>query len=252
MHSCIILSQIAEGLNYAHTRTPKVMHRDIKPQNIVISSLDNAYPNSIHIKICDFGIAKIREEDTELNTYIGTRPYMAPERHMGEEYSGIYADIWSFGVIAFELANLERPFTGNKQISQILNVLLPDINNQYSEYYKQIIYAILKKEPTQRMNLSMIISIYIYIYITGLLKNLIYQWSSGYSSPNNLTKELFEKNEAQFKQIEDQEARGKVRHSMFEKKSEMPFKQRNTQIGSSPFYLPPMLKGLLLFLMIII
>lgn len=99
------IKQIAEGLHKAHEAG--VVHRDIKPANIMIT-------DSGLIKIMDFGIAKLLESDTELtraNSTIGTIAYMSPEQARGEEINR-QTDIWSIGVILYELTTGERPFAG--------------------------------------------------------------------------------------------------------------------------------------------
>ena len=99
------LKQIAEGLHAAHEAG--VVHRDIKPANIMITSKGL-------IKIMDFGLAKLLENESELtqaNSTIGTIVYMSPEQANGEEIDQ-RTDIWSVGVILYELLTGRRPFEG--------------------------------------------------------------------------------------------------------------------------------------------
>ena len=99
------LKQIAEGLQVAHEAG--VIHRDIKPANIMLT--DKGL-----IKIMDFGIAKLAESETELtqaNSTIGTIAYMSPEQAKGEAIDQ-RTDIWSLGVILYELTTGQRPFSG--------------------------------------------------------------------------------------------------------------------------------------------
>ena len=99
------LEQIAAGLWTAHEAG--IIHRDIKPANIMIT-------HTGLIKIMDFGIAKLAEQATELtqpNSTIGTIAYMSPEQARGDVIDQ-RSDIWSVGVILYELATGSRPFKG--------------------------------------------------------------------------------------------------------------------------------------------
>ena len=110
------LLQIARGLAYAHSKG--VIHRDIKPANIRILEDGTA-------KIMDFGIAKLQQQETGLTQTgmtLGTAAYLAPEQIKGEPVSTA-TDIFSFGVLSYELLTYQRPFPG-EQISAVLYALL--------------------------------------------------------------------------------------------------------------------------------
>ena len=114
-----IATQIAEGLEAAHKKG--IVHRDIKSQNIMIT-------NDGKVKIMDFGLAKIKggTQVTKVGTTIGTAAYMSPEQAKGEEVDH-RTDIWSFGVVLYEMLTGQVPFKG--------------------EYEQAVIYAILNEEP---------------------------------------------------------------------------------------------------------
>ena len=104
------LIEIASGLSAAHSRN--IIHRDLKPENL-IRRTDG------HIKILDFGLARIEDPDiptltrlTDTGTAPGTPGYMAPEQMGGGAVDG-RTDIFAFGVVAWELATGEHPFGSN-------------------------------------------------------------------------------------------------------------------------------------------
>lgn len=78
------------------------MHRDIKPDNILFNSQG-------FVKLTDFGITKQMDEEYLAATFVGTMPYMSPERMEGEKY-GFEADIWSLGIVLYELITGSYPY----------------------------------------------------------------------------------------------------------------------------------------------
>jgi len=100
-----IIEQIGAGLKHAHDRG--IVHRDVKPANVMLTGPGNT------IKIMDFGIAKIVDSKmTQTGKSLGTPNYMSPEQIRGEPVD-FRSDIFSLGVIAFELLVGNRPFKGN-------------------------------------------------------------------------------------------------------------------------------------------
>ncbi len=99
-----IVAQIAEGLDYAHSKG--VVHRDIKPANIIITADKQA-------KITDFGIARVDASNlTVEGQLLGTPNYMAPEQIQGKEVDH-RADIFSLGVMLYEMITGKKPFQGD-------------------------------------------------------------------------------------------------------------------------------------------
>ena len=99
------LAQLSSAVQYMHDRS--VLHRDISSGNIFLS-MDG------DVLLGDLGLS--REMATEVVTRLGTPPYMSPERIRGERY-GASCDLWSIGVILYEMMSLERPFDGDNMLS---------------------------------------------------------------------------------------------------------------------------------------
>ncbi|HZN87171.1 MAG TPA: protein kinase [Burkholderiales bacterium] len=115
-----IAAQVAEGLAYAHERG--VVHRDIKPANIMV-------PESGAVKITDFGIARMRTSNVQTQTgmMMGSPKYMSPEQVIGKR-ADHRCDIFSLGVILYEMLTGASPFTGesvNAVMYQIVNFVPP-------------------------------------------------------------------------------------------------------------------------------
>jgi len=118
-----IILQLIEVVAYAHSH--RIMHRDIKPNNIIIQP-DGA------LKLLDYGAAKILHEKDISATIVGSRPFMAPEQIMGE--SERRSDIWAIGVIMYLLYTGDLPF--------------------YCEVEKVLIDLILEQEPVPPRQLN--------------------------------------------------------------------------------------------------
>ena len=102
--------QLTSGVCFIHKM--KIIHRDLKPANIFLTS-------DKKLKLGDFGIAKGLDKTSGLaSTFAGTAVYTAPEIHGGDKYNTM-ADLWSLGVIFFEIITLEKPFHGQHFLQAI-------------------------------------------------------------------------------------------------------------------------------------
>jgi len=142
-----IVSEVAVALNYAHTNG--VIHRDIKPGNIML--LKNG-----KIKVTDFGIARaISSTQTKSGVVLGTPNYMSPEQINGQKIDG-RSDIFSLGVVLFELLTGQVPFHGKNmtnllyQITQVKHPSAREINPKVPKVCEQIINKALEKNPENR------------------------------------------------------------------------------------------------------
>lgn len=152
-----IIKDVAAGLDHAHrcvdpstNQALHIVHRDISPQNIMLS-FEGA------VKVIDFGIAKadIPRANTEVGTYKGKFNYMSPEQVSGNELDG-RSDVFSLGVVFWELLAKRPLFTGNSYL-EVLNSVkackipsLRDLNPQISAELENCVLRCLKRNPTER------------------------------------------------------------------------------------------------------
>lgn len=144
-----IITQALDGIGYAHTQG--VVHRDMKLENILIN-------NDGRIKINFFGIARIETPTiTRADDLIGT-PYMAPEQFAGGEISGV-TDLYSIGVIAYELFTGRQPFFGNmatlmQQVQHEAPEKPSSLNPQLSPEIDRVLLKAMAKAPAERYQLA--------------------------------------------------------------------------------------------------
>ena len=144
-----IIAQIAPALDYAHSK--EVLHRDLKPSNVLMDDGGGAF-------ITDFGIARIAGDTAASITtqgVVGTPSYMSPEQAQGKAMDG-RSDLYSLGVMLFEMATGRRPFESETAYSiAVMQVTTPppqprSINPQISAAVEHVILKALRKNPDER------------------------------------------------------------------------------------------------------
>ena len=154
------MRQLCSGLK--HLRSLNLMHRDLKPQNLLLSTTtkkddeDGKEANeTVVLKIADFGFARDLSIHGLADTLCGSPLYMAPEILQYKQYD-VKADLWSVGAILFELVSGVPPYTGMNHIQLLKNIeqgearLPADLNLSASCVH--LIKSLLKKNPIQRLS----------------------------------------------------------------------------------------------------
>jgi serine/threonine-protein kinase len=143
-----IATQICSGLAAAHEKG--IVHRDVKPENILVDK-DN------HVKILDFGLAKLKGVSslTKGSSTLGTVHYMSPEQTMGQDVDH-RTDIWSLGVVLYEMLTAKPPFKGDYEQAVIYSILNEEptrattIRKDIPPEFDRILEKALAKEPEER------------------------------------------------------------------------------------------------------
>ena len=140
----LIAKQLVQALYYLHSN--RVIHRDMKPQNILLGA-DNT------IKLCDFGFARAMSNSTVVLTSIkGTPLYMAPELVQEQPYNHT-VDLWSLGIILYELFVGSPPFYTTSLYS-LINLIIKDqvkYPSNMSDQFRSFLQGLLQKDPRQRL-----------------------------------------------------------------------------------------------------
>ena len=137
--------QVVNAVYYLHQNN--IIHRDIKPENILIAEDDI-------IKLCDFGWAKELTLENR-NTFCGTAEYMAPEIVTSENYA-FGVDIWSLGILLFEMIFGHSPFEGKNMNSIMINIKVHDLiyDKPVSKECKNLIEKMLESNPQKRFKIT--------------------------------------------------------------------------------------------------
>ncbi|KAA6404320.1 MAG: putative Serine/threonine-protein kinase Nek1 [Streblomastix strix] len=166
-----ITFQIAYALDLLHSLENKIIHGDMKPENIL-------FKEGFHVKLGDFGLARMLQNRTYLTSIGGTQNYLAPElltiaKPEGKESyedkrkQTPASDIWGFGVVMYELLATQHPFLRANEKENIPDQLMserilkerpPELPSNYSNKLRDLIYKMLEKNPANRITAANILA----------------------------------------------------------------------------------------------
>ncbi|GAB2218257.1 hypothetical protein Droror1_Dr00001476 [Drosera rotundifolia] len=141
-----LFQQLVDAVGYCHCRG--VYHRDLKPQNLLLDSYSN-------LKISDFGLSTLRKQEAMLSTACGSPCYVAPELLRKKGYEGAAADVWSCGVILFELLAGYLPFDDHNLMNLYKKILRANYAcpEWFTTVQKQLFTRIFDTNPHTRITL---------------------------------------------------------------------------------------------------
>ncbi|MEG0322917.1 MAG: Stk1 family PASTA domain-containing Ser/Thr kinase [Raoultibacter sp.] len=157
-------SQVCQALSVAHNLD--IIHRDIKPQNIMVQPDGN-------VKVMDFGIARAKNSvKTQTSSVLGTAHYISPEQAQGKDLTAT-SDIYSLGIVLYEAATGRLPFDGPDAVSvamkQVNDLPVPprEINPDIDPAFEAIIMRAMAKSPYERFNTANDMKLALNDYLAG-------------------------------------------------------------------------------------
>ena len=145
-----IIYQVLSAIRYCHKM--RVVHRDVKPENIMIMGRENGL---LHVKLIDFGTAKLFNERYKNKALVGSSYYIAPEVIKGKYDEA--CDLWSIGVIMYILLTGSPPFNGDNQNEILKSILIGKYDTTLDTYKtlsnnaKDLITKLLRFNPSERI-----------------------------------------------------------------------------------------------------
>lgn len=143
------------AIKYFHSQD--IVHRDLKSDNIMVSNYDAHHKCEMSIKIIDFGMSKHTEKGAKLTSECGSIAYMAPEIIKGVDYD-ISCDLWSIGVIAYELLTGEPPFLADNIVKMRNCIITGDFSfkqdkwSRFTPEAKDWVKKLMQTNPKNRLD----------------------------------------------------------------------------------------------------
>jgi len=164
--------QICLAVKHIHDR--KIIHRDLKAENIFLLRPSSSSPSSLPIcKLGDFGISKsMAHTMANAITRIGTPYYLSPEICMNKPYN-MKSDMWALGVVLYELMSLKHPFDATSMeglLQKIVKTNPPPLSRNYSIELRTIVDSLLSKTPAKRPTVNALIKLpFLQPYVSKVL-----------------------------------------------------------------------------------
>ncbi|XP_047218074.1 serine/threonine-protein kinase Nek10 isoform X2 [Girardinichthys multiradiatus] len=200
-----IFIQMCLALRYLH-KEKRIVHRDLSPNNIMLGEKDK-------VTITDFGLAKQKQENSELTSVVGTILYSCPEVVQNKPY-GEKADIWALGCILYQMATLQPPFYSSNMLSLasmiVEGVYEPVEEGAFSERLTGMIRWCLSSDPEQRPDI---------IAVSSRISDIMMRLMDGlYTSQNALQRRADnDRKRTQKYFLERQQSRNNYCHSDMER-----------------------------------
>lgn len=147
-----MLRSAAMGINYLHTLAAPLIHRDLKSPNLLVDE-------NMNVKIADFGFARLKEENATM-TRCGTPCWTAPEVIKGERYSE-KADVYSFGIVMWEMLTRKQPFADRNFMGVTMDVLegkRPGVPHDCPEAFKNVMTRCWHAKQEKRPSMAEVIT----------------------------------------------------------------------------------------------
>jgi serine/threonine protein kinase len=156
LEACAIINELANALDYAHLQG--IIHRDVKPSNVMLTPVTASGSSNQRAVLMDFGIARMAGGMTNITHtgLVGTFDYMAPEQIRDAKDVDGRADIYSLGIMAFQMLTGKLPFSASNPAAVLIAHMqqpAPDPRSLCPDLPDKVVAAILKaleKEPTNR------------------------------------------------------------------------------------------------------
>ncbi|KAB1204204.1 CBL-interacting serine/threonine-protein kinase 21 [Morella rubra] len=145
-----LFQQLIDAVDYCHNKG--VYHRDLKPENLLLDQRGN-------LKVSDFGLSALRKPGDTLTTSCGSPSYVAPELLLNKGYDGAAADVWSCGVILFEVLAGRLPFDDSSLMNLYKKISRAEYTfpQWFTEDQKKLLSRILDPNPKRRISIPEIV-----------------------------------------------------------------------------------------------
>jgi len=148
-HALVIFQNLLKSIEEIHSC--RVAHKDLKPENIFVD------PDSYDVSVIDFGLSSLVDTNSKDKTFCGSPLYMAPEMLNKEAYDPILADIWSIGVILYEMLLGCNPWSSAENLEDLIEIVNKiEFPNFLSKHAIHLLSGMLRVDPITRDNINKI------------------------------------------------------------------------------------------------